>query len=252
MGMVSSAVELSGIKFVFGVCLSWLTAAGETPSNTRWDFGWGLGFPSKGTACSFRYSENLHNSHPLKFNVISVAWKLLLEAVTSECVVNIDISELLKETNKVCVVGLFYREMEAFYQARYMARCLPCSLGRVEPLCPWECSPLTRDGGGGVPGVPPVAEERGSPAGTPPFGLCRSASPGDWAVTSRTRGSAGLLGGLRICWCGPGCPSVRFGRSQRDSWCFRRDTAAAGSVILLLWAAFSMASANWKEFLVIL
>lgn len=31
MGMVSSAVELSRIKFVFGMCLSWLMAAGETP-----------------------------------------------------------------------------------------------------------------------------------------------------------------------------------------------------------------------------
>lgn len=42
----------------------------------------------------------------------------MLEAVTSGCVVNIDISELLKETNKVCVVGLFYREMEAFFTKR--------------------------------------------------------------------------------------------------------------------------------------
>ena len=82
----------------------------------RWDFGCGLHFPFKGTGWSFKYSENCVNSHPL--DQISVAWKPLLETATSECVVNIEVCELLEETNTVCVVGLLYRDMEAFFTNR--------------------------------------------------------------------------------------------------------------------------------------
>lgn len=84
----------------------------------RWDFGCGLDFPFKGTTWTFKYSENWINSHPLNLDQISFAWKLLLETVVSECVVNIDVCELLKEINMVCVVGLLYRDMEAFFTKR--------------------------------------------------------------------------------------------------------------------------------------
>lgn len=146
----------------------------------------------------------------------------------------------LKEINTVCVVGLPYRDREAFFcQSRdswnvWMCKAVVCqSLWHgIEPLCPWEwLSSLSRDGKEQCLGASRGRGgelSSGSAPRTIPFlagcWLCCGNLPAARTALTSQRQLSAREGTWGICCSAPGCPHICLGQRQKGSWCFSWDT----------------------------
>lgn len=228
--------ELSGMQFVFGI-LSWRVAVGGYTSAVTWALGWGLSFPFKGTAGSPGHSENWVKFSFFKFGSNFLSMKTVLRNQSMGVNCEYWHSWAFKGHKWVCIIGLVYRDMEAFlatWGTLWMFKCAKLSVCHSVGM---KFSPCTLgDGGREVLGyllwkdrwllflwvsiwdIPVLSGSGLHCVSLPSTGT--ESWPQSWQ-SAREETQA-------ICFCGPGCPCIHLGQCQGHLWGSSCGTAAAG------------------------